>query len=111
MRIGYFEKRREQAREALQKLRGYYNEERFVPWNNDVYLGTRSLVNFKVLNRRTGEEDPIKTLRRIKGSISYRTGDTLSETLRRVEQYEAERQNTNSDEARQNFKAVSADAD
>jgi hypothetical protein len=103
----YFERRREEAKQTLQKLRDFYDvggmNSRFFTYpldlvshkkeieelrklhveGLDLYLEdyrTRRLVHYKVLDR-TGEEDPIRSLGRIRRNIKKRSLLSLKETL------------------------------
>lgn len=80
MKLRYFERRRKETKETLRKLRDFYS--------SDLNSKARRLVNFRVLGRN-GEENPLRSLRRIKGSIDYRAESTFKEVLRRAEEYEA----------------------
>lgn len=80
MTLKYFQRRRKEAEEALRKLRDFYS--------SDLDSKARRLVNFRVLGRN-GEENPLRSLRRIKGSIAYRAESTFKEVLRRAEEYES----------------------
>ena len=87
MAIKYFEQRRERAREeaarTLQKLRDFYSE------NNPIYNPSSremNLVSFRVLGK-SGKEDPVKSLKRIRGSMPRRGGYSLERALPEVEAY------------------------
>jgi hypothetical protein len=81
---GYFERRREEARETLQKLRNYYSRENSP---DPEYDYVRRCVNFKITDIN-GKENPVKSLRRIRKTIVHRTEKYLPEVLKEIEDYE-----------------------
>jgi len=74
MAIKYFERRKQEAEDTLRKLREFYSEEND-PYNR--YCGERRTVNSGVIDKGTGEENPVKSLRKIKPHFSYNIGILL----------------------------------
>lgn len=58
----------QQAEDALRKLRAFYSEESD-PYNK--YSGERNTVNSRVLDKKTGKENPVKSLKQIRSHFSY----------------------------------------
>ena len=86
MAIRYSGRKRQEAEGILKKLRGFYNE-RNDPAYRNAYSLQRNFVNFKVKDKRTGAENPVKSLKRIKGNIKKRLGYSLKEALAETDKF------------------------